>query len=87
MLEVYQTCGINEAIASDELFTSEIEVAFSKFRSNDWGDTCKSDKQLNNNALKSGNRIVALYNTSKGRVFIITEYGHMVTTILFGYEY
>ena len=87
MLKVLQTCGINAAIESDERFAKEIDVAVGKYWSNDWGDTCASDRRLNDKALKSGDSIVARYNTSKGRVFIITDGGHVVTTILFADEY
>jgi len=81
------TSGIAEVIERDENFASEIACICGKFMRNDWGDTCASDKRLNNQALENGDRIVALYNTSKGRVFIITEIDREITTILFGHEY
>ena len=84
---MYMTCGIMEAIDSDENFAREIDFAEAKFVRNDWGDTCAYDKKLNNKALVNGDRIVALYNTSRGRVFIITETDRAITTILFGHEY
>lgn len=84
---IYQTSGIVDAIGNDGFFAGEIAMALSKFLGNDWGDTCASDKKLNEKALCNGDRIVALYNTSKGRVFIITESDRTITTILFGYEY
>ena len=84
---LYQTRGINDAVATSEQFAKEITAAICKFFAGDWGDTCASDTRLNDNALANGERIVALYNTSKGRVFIITEHGHEITTILFGHEY
>jgi hypothetical protein len=62
---MYITCGINQAIEDDENFACEIAHAVSKFAHNDWGDTCQSDALLNNKALLNGDRIVALYKTSK----------------------
>ena len=84
---MYMTNGICTEIERNEVFASEIASACSRFARNDWGDTCASDKALNKQALLNGDRIVALYNTSKGRVFIITESDRDVTTILFGHEY
>ena len=84
---MYMTCGIAEMIERDDIFAQDIVIACCKFARNDWGDTCASDKRLNDLALVDGSRIVALYNTSKGRVFIITEVDRDITTILFGHEY
>jgi hypothetical protein len=68
-------------------FAVEIADALCRFLRNDWGDTCQSDKAMNDQALTEKERIVALYKTSKGKVFIIKEYGHETTTILFASEY
>ena len=84
---MYMTSGICNAIEQDKNFANEIAFACAKFCRNDWGDTCASDKRLNEQALANGERIVALYNTSKGKVFIITETDRAITTILFGHEY
>lgn len=60
----------------------------SKFLTCDWGDTSLADKRLNDRAIKYGDdRIVAKYITSKGDIFIITEVGSTITTILFANEY
>ena len=46
------------------------------------------DKLLNDEAAKNGDdRIVAKYKTSKGDIFIITEWNRTETTILFANEY
>ena len=87
MLKVVQTCGINSAVESCEKFAKEIDLVVGRYWGADWGDTCASDCKMNDRALKSGERIVALYRTSKGKVFIITDCGHVVTTILFAHEY
>ena len=42
--------------------------------SGDWGDTCESDARANEEALRSGNRIISWYQVSKElRIMIITE--------------
>ena len=85
---IYQTRRIYETCLSDWNFYVEIIRALSKFLTFDWGNTCESDKRLNDRAVKYGNeRIVAKYNTSKGDIFIITETDCTTSTILFANEY
>lgn len=85
---IYQTKGIFEVCKNDENFYKEVIHSLSRFLVCDWGDTSLADKRLNDQAIKNGNdRIVAKYITSKGDIFIITEVGSTITTILFAYEY
>ena len=82
------TRGIVEAISESEAFSEEVGKAFRKYISCDWGDMCAEDKDLNENAVKYGNRrIFAAYKTSKGKIYIITEWDRSYTTILFANEY
>lgn len=86
--KLYQTCRINNAIADDENFAQEIIKCLEKYAIMNWGDTCKSDSKMNDDAVfYADNRIVAKYITSKGDVFIITEWDRSATTILFAHEY
>jgi hypothetical protein len=40
----------------------------------DWGEVSKGDTQLNDDAIKSGERILSAYKTLKGeRIWVITE--------------
>ena len=48
----------------------------------------KDDKQLNEEALCNGDRILSAYRTLKGkRIWIITEAGRSTTTLLLADEY
>lgn len=85
--QVVQTRGIAAARLESEEFADEITRDFLRYVQGDWGDTCAEDSELNNNATKDGDRIVAKYNTTKGDVFIITEWDRSYTTILFASEY
>jgi hypothetical protein len=86
--KLYQTRGINNAITKDLKFAKEIMIALGKYTNMNWGDTCASDKKLNDNAVfYSSDRIVAKYITSKGNIFIITEWDRNATTVLFAEEY
>ena len=82
-----QTAGIANACV-DLNFLKEVQAAFRRYVNCDWGDTCKEDSAMNDNAVADGNdRIVAKYVTSKGNIFIITEWDRSYTTILFADEY
>ena len=85
--QVVQTQGIYRACEESEEFREEIRNAFYKYTCGNWGDTCGEDKKLNDEAIDEGERIVAKYETSKGNVFIITEWDRSYTTILFADEY
>jgi hypothetical protein len=53
----------------------------------DWGDLCAFDRRQNEIALREGLRILSSYETTAGRVWIITEADRSVTTILLPEEY
>jgi hypothetical protein len=53
----------------------------------DWGDLCAFDRRQNEVALRTGERVFSSYETPTGRVWIITEADHYVTTILLPEEY
>ncbi|MCL2555442.1 MAG: hypothetical protein FWE03_00285 [Firmicutes bacterium] len=84
---MYQTRGVAVAIEECIVFAGEIMSAMQKYLKGDWGDTCSEDCQANTDALESGARLFAVYKTSKGKVYIITEVDRTITTILFASEY
>lgn len=54
----------------------------------DWGDVDKSDRKLNDAAVKDGERILSAYHTTKGvKLWIITEADRSSTCILLPEEY
>lgn len=53
----------------------------------DWGETCVEDKITNDEATKTGERVISIYKICKQSVLIITEYDRSVTTILLPCEY
>ena len=86
--KVVMTNGINSKMAENKKFSDEIMNCFKKYMVCDWGDICNEDKEMNDNALRTGTaRVLAAYNTSEGRVYIITEQDRSYTTILFADEY
>jgi hypothetical protein len=59
----------------------------------DWGEVCEEDKELNDQSLLGGSRILSAYRTSKGvKIWVITEAAddrgqRAATTLLLPEEY
>ena len=80
------TNGINDKLESVR-FSKELKVALHRFNCGDWGEMEQEDIDANNEALRTGERLFAVYKTSEGKIWIITEADRSVTTILFPDEY
>ena len=80
------TNGINDKLDSVR-FSKEITVALHRFTNADWGEMDREDIEANNEALRTGERLFAAYQTSEGKIWIITEADRSATTILFPDEY
>lgn len=87
--QVVMTDGINDRIADDEHFARLITKCLKRYIHYDWGDLCDGERRMNDLAVKNGDdRILASYNNPDGgRVWIITEWDHSITTILLPEEY
>ena len=57
----------------------------------DWGDVGPEDWRMNDRDLREGERLFSVYELDGGRsprvVYVITEWGRSVTTILLSEEY
>ena len=60
-----------------------------KYINCDWGDTCEEDWENNDEAVRVGERILAVYIYPKTgeKIWIITEWDRSATTILYPEEY
>lgn len=83
------TKAISDVINESAVFGLEVNKAFERYQNCDWSDMeFEEDKELNDRAVKNGSeRIFATYNTSKGKIYIITEWDRSYTTILFPFDY
>ncbi len=64
-----------------------IRNCLDRYVSHDFGDLPQEDKDMNENALINGGRLLARYNLSFGDIYIITESDHKNTTILYCKDY
>jgi hypothetical protein len=82
----FQTTCHNGEIDEAEMVRDYLE----KHVTGDWGDCCPEDKKVNDDALKTGNRIMSVYtlaDDSKTRFWVITEWDRSVTTFLLPEDY
>ena len=83
--QVVATPGALEALEK----SGQSPAAFlSRHARGDWGDLCEEDKQLNDQALLDGSRILSSYRTGNDeRIWIITEADRSSTCCLLPSEY
>ncbi len=76
--------------AAVELLDSQ-QLSFINFlhrhSSGDWGDVNGFDAEINNNALRTGGRLLSSYATPQGKLWIITEADRSVTTLMLPEDY
>lgn len=86
--KIIATRSILDTMENNDKFYTEVMVAMNRYIKCDWGNLCDEDKEINDRAVKNDDdRILAAYNTSKGRIWIITEWDRSCTTVLFPNEY
>ena len=79
---------VETANAIHTLDAKSVEHALTLYVNCNWGDTNEADAKMNDEAVTSGNQILAVYKDSKGTPFwIITEWDRSVTTILLPEDY
>ncbi len=83
--DVYLTPGVLDALQK----SGEVPEKFLfMHESGDWGILGEDDKALNDEALRSGGRILSAYLTGKGaKLYVITEEDRSSTTITLAEEY
>jgi len=89
--QVFTTRGVNDLCSLDSRFAIHILQSLERYAVKDWGDTCLEDAAMNDAAVNYGDdRILAVYrhpDEPDWTFWIITEWDHSVTTILFPDEY
>lgn len=82
------TAAIDARMKADEMFKGFVMHSLARYVECDWGDTCDEDKQSNEDALKDGDRLLAVYKYKDDTtIWIITEWDRSATTVLFPSDY
>ena len=91
---VVATRNVWETIEENEEFKKFVSGCLSRYILYDWGDTCPEDWEMNNQAVRNGDRVLAVYDipdeledTFENHLWIITESDRTVTTLLFPSDY
>ena len=76
------------ANAKNILSDSDIATALSRHQSGDWGELCEEDREVNEDALENGFRIMSVYTSKNGiKFWVITEADRSCTTVLMPEDY
>jgi len=66
----------------------DIVAALRRHAVGDWGDVTPDDRAANDDALRSGERLLSVYQSATGTTFwVITEADRSVTTVLLPDDY
>jgi len=83
--EVVATPGALQALSSSK---QTLEEFLQRHVTGDWGAVSPSDRQLNEQALTDGSRILSAYFTAEGeKLWVITEADRSSTCLLLPAEY
>lgn len=88
--DVVVTAAVDERMKKDKKFRDFVYVSIGRYCKRDWGEMVQSDLDANDEAVLSGDdRIFASYKRSGSdeKVWIITEWDHSMTTVLFPEDY
>jgi hypothetical protein len=74
--------------ALGQLTSADIQLGLQRHQAGDWGDLGEEDWKENDNALRTGLRLLSSYRSSGGMTFwIITERDRSATTLLMPDDY
>jgi hypothetical protein len=92
--ELGQVVATQGALAALEDANQSALPFVQRHQQGDWGDICKEDKKLNDEAIAfegdidKQNRVMSSYMTNKNvKIWIITEYDRSVSTVLLPSDY
>jgi len=92
--KVVVTMPVDALMKEDPKFAKFVQLALGRHANGDWGKLSVEDKQKNDEALITGERILSSYkrpgmqkDEPNARLWIITEADRKSTTILFPEEY
>lgn len=89
--QLVATAAVAAQMREEPAFDSFVRKCLSRYLRADWGEMAEEDIQSNDSALAKGDdRIFASYTNAEHpgwKVWIITEWDHSATTVLFPSDY
>lgn len=83
--KVVGTQGIVELLNNN--IGVNLRIYLHRHQNGDWGNVCVEDKLTNDEATKTGERVLSSYTICNEQVWIITDCARSCTTILLTNEY
>lgn len=77
-----QVVGTPSALALMDEHNINAVALLQRHQAGDWGDACPADVQANEAALLQGCRLISVYRSRAGTIWVITEADRSVTTML-----
>jgi hypothetical protein len=86
--KIFMTSGINNLIENKVIKNENLNLALSRFISNDWGALSDEDKELQNELLKNPkskyeDRFMGVYIINKTKIWIMMEYDYSIKSLTF----
>lgn len=81
-----KSTGVKEAMQEDENYILELVKCLERYCNKEWGTLCTGNKMINEKSLLNKERILGAYNTSKGKLYIFTEFNQNQTMMLLAKE-
>lgn len=86
--QVFTTPSVQDEMRRNDWFRYDVHAAMGKFTAGDWGECFESDADFNDQVLEAGEeKIIGVYDTQAGRVWVMAEPWRQATTVLFESEY
>jgi len=87
-MTTFQLGQVVSTPAALELIPSDVILAsLARHLRNDWGDCTPEDAQANDDALKTGGRLLSVYHHNDTKFWIITEADRSSTCVLLPEDY
>ena len=83
---LYASLAVKQKMDEDKQFESFVQESVKRHASHDWGNVCDEDQLINNEALKSGERIISGYLLNETAIWVVTEADRSETLVLFPEE-
>ena len=85
---IYTTPSVSEEMGRNDWFRYDIHAAVGRFSHGDWGEGFSPEAEIHDQVLDAGaDKIIGIYDTQAGRVWVMAEPVMAATTILFEGEY
>ena len=86
--QVYTTPSVSEEMGRNDWFRYDVHAAVGRFSAGDWGAAADLGAEIDTKAVDAAaDKIVGVYDTQAGRLWVMAEPWAAATTILFENEY